>query len=163
MTGLSSRRYVRSWQANQKQSIPSTNPASPIPNFGQKLALTKKAPATEPTNKPAPVIFQNRAASLTRSFRTTVELCSNIDSMSSPLSQDADRRAPAGAYDGRIADSGQSSRGSARGRHHSRQLFANAPSQPRVSRHIRALACDLRGVRRTASTSTGFIPAPRSP
>jgi hypothetical protein len=60
------------------------------------------------------VIFQNRAASLTRSFRTTVELCSNIDSMSSPLSQGADRRAPAGAYDGRIADSGQSSRGSAR-------------------------------------------------
>jgi hypothetical protein len=114
VTGLSSCRYVRSWQANQKQSIPSTKPASPIPNFGQKLALTKKAPATEPTNKPAPVIFQNRAASLTRSFRTTVELCSNIDSMSSPLSQGC-RPAPP-AYDGRIVDFRQSWLGSGSGR-----------------------------------------------
>src|SRR5262249_1455858 len=64
------------------QSQPSTSPAMTIPILPQTPdGLSKKnAAATPPMTMPAPTLFQNEAANLTRSFRCSVELLSKCSS-----------------------------------------------------------------------------------
>src|SRR6266446_9827459 len=64
------------------QSQPSTSPAIAIPILVQVPAgLSKKnAAAIPPMTIPAPTLFQNEAANLTRSLRCTVELLSKCSS-----------------------------------------------------------------------------------
>src|SRR5258708_28003122 len=68
--------------AIEQQSHPSTSPAIAIPILVQVPAgLSKKnAAAIPPMTIPAPTLFQNEAANLTRSLRCSVELLSKCSS-----------------------------------------------------------------------------------
>src|SRR6266436_9748708 len=68
--------------AREQQSQPSTSPAIAIPILVQVPAgLSKKnAAAIPPMTIPAPTLFQNEAANLTRSLRCSVELLSKCAS-----------------------------------------------------------------------------------
>jgi hypothetical protein len=61
--------------AIEQQIQPSTNPAIAIPILVQAPAgfSKKNAAAMPPMTIPAPTLFQNEAANLTRSLRCTVE------------------------------------------------------------------------------------------
>src|SRR5215813_4585073 len=59
----------------------STIPTTAIPTLPQKSGPSKKnAPVSPPISIPAPTIFQNEAANLTRSLRCSVELLSKYSS-----------------------------------------------------------------------------------